>query len=485
MIMERNNNKRIAVLTRISSKAQADNGSLARQESNCRQLAYKLGFDDSQIDVYGRKVESAGKKGGKEFVRLYKGLFDKAKNYHGLIVNEIDRLSRLTVQGSGLISEMESCGLHLYSVGEMINTSERFSDYSNAIERVIEAERENEKRARYAIDGNYHRVKSGKAIRTAPFGYSSPQKHVYQLNEDSMYVKMAFELYQEGFSLTQIAKILSEKGCDRARNRWGDVLNNAFYCGRIYHANYMDGEEYVMGTHPKIVSELTFEAVKAARKSKKKNRDRKIEERLPLKKVLTCKCCGSSMTGYVQKQKKSLPAYYICNNTKCRVQFSAKQAHEGLNHVIDNVVIDMPSEVIKEVLEELYYDFVSVDVELLKSKEEHLNTLKTRRENFVVSYMEMDKKLISPERFNKQVEEFDIEMESVLMEIDSLKPIGLTKFIAENTKYLNTLTSQYSQASLDVKQEILTVVFQEDLVYNKEEKKFDEILLSPLFRLAA
>jgi len=313
------------------------------------------------------------------------------------------------------------------------------------------------------------------------FCCSSAGKHEYLPNENAKYVTMAFDLYNKGFSMKSISEYIEEKGMKKGANRWGEILSNPFYCRRIYNKSYEDGKEYVKGNYQAIVSEYTFDVIQRKRSKYTKRRDRKNDGKFPLKKVLKCKCCGSTLTGYVVNSKPSKPTYYKCNNKKCGLQYSASTVHNLINEMISNLKFDLNDSDITEVMKEVFSEYMSTDIEIRENKLNELERIQKTKKESQINYLKEGFRIMSNDEFQNVLDEFDKEIEEIEKVISQLNSKSFEDFKTENLNLITNIPDVLSNCDLQGKQDIMSVIFDGEIVYNKEQNDFHRINFSPLF----
>jgi site-specific DNA recombinase len=472
--------KKIAEFTRVSSIGQVVNGSLDTQSINCHRKLEELGLlDKYEFVKFGGVIESA-KTGGNKFQELEKALLSPKNDYEILIVNQMDRLSRNSEDGTLLIAKLRKEKVHIISADGKVNTIDNVDDYKEAIRLIESAEEDNLAKAYRTVSGNMHQLMKGNWIANAPFGYSRKSKYDFVPNDDAHYITTLFDMYLDGFSMKDIRIHFKEKGLVKSDSTLSDWIRNPFYCGRMVHKSYMEGKECIKGNHEPIVSPYIFERVQQSLVRYKK-RDSIANEKTPLKKVLECSCCEGNMTSY--KSKKIW--YYKCNTDGCNNHFSAEMAHNALSNVIGSLTMDLNEDEIEEVIHELYEEYHSSDLQILKNRQAQLKAIKEQKETYINSCLEMGFGLISKEQMMARAESYDNQMKSVEESITKLNSIDFDEFKREQLSNISSLNEAIELGDIEQKQNTLSVLFEDKIIFNKKTESYENISLSPLFVMVA
>jgi len=224
--------QRVIGYTRVSTDDQAENGiSLEEQQHRIRAYA----------DAHGLRVvriESDNGISGKAVANrpaLQRALETLGSGEAGgLVICELDRLSRTTSDILQLVARADREGWELHSLSEHLDTSTphgRF--FVTMIAGLAQMEREQTaERTRLAMAELRRRGK--RVSGRAPFGYRFENGNVVPLEKEQRILTYILELRAEGLGARRIARALREVGLNNPRTRrwWthgtvGDLLRTA------------------------------------------------------------------------------------------------------------------------------------------------------------------------------------------------------------------------------------------------------------------
>ena len=336
------------IYARFSSEKQNE-ASIEGQIRECMQYAE---FNNIQVvGNYIDRAQSAKTDHRPEFQYMikdsYKNLFDT------VLVWKLDRFARNRYDSAYYKNVLKKNGVRVISAKESISQG---AD-GILLESILEGYAEyysaelSEKVKRGMIE-NALKAKSN-GVR-APFGYFVDEQDHYQIDEaTSPIVKEIYALYLGGTKVTDIVKLLTERG---VKNRGYYMKYNAVFrilTNRKYIGEYKFGDIVIPDAIPALISEEDFNAVQAKMKVNKKAPARhRSEDDYLLTTKLFCGICGAMMTGEIGTSHTSKQyRYYRCNQSKqhkCNKKTVKKDWIE--DKVIDEIVFLISKD---EVLEEL------------------------------------------------------------------------------------------------------------------------------------
>jgi hypothetical protein len=130
-------------------------------------------------------------------------------------------------------------------------------------------------------------------------------------------IRKAFELYGSGrYSLDSLVEemfrlgLRNKRGKRVTRNGLSTILNNPFYIGLIRLKR--TGETFP-GSHEPLISKSLFDRVQGFLSGKTRNKG--YRNNLLFRRLLTCKHCGHSLIGEIQKGH----TYYRCHTNNCPI----------------------------------------------------------------------------------------------------------------------------------------------------------------------
>ena len=266
-----------------------------------------------------------------------------------VVVYKLDRLSRSQKDTLELIEDIFTPnGVDFVSMCENFETG---SPFGKAIVGVLSVFAQLERdtiRERVTI-GREARAKDGKfhGGSTPPVGYDYIDGCLVVNDFEAMQVRECFQLYETGFTYTEIADTLNAKGWTHKNGRWllqrvRGVLQNPVYIGQIKF-----GGQVYDGIHEPIIDRDTFEAVGAMIA---KNRKTYAHRRTPTTEAylvgkIYCARCGKRYThtrnisGHSRDGHKI--SYYTCfarNHPKRTGYRCDNKIHRA--DTIDNIVFD-------------------------------------------------------------------------------------------------------------------------------------------------
>lgn len=278
------NKKITALYVRVSTDAQAEEGySLEAQKE--RLLARCKSDDIENTEIYedggwsGKNIERPS------IQRLITDILDG--KVERVMVYKLDRLSRSQKDVLYLLEDIfEPNHVSFVSLNENFDTS---TPYGKAMVGILAAfaqfERENIQ-MRTSM-GMRERIKEGKwrGGGTLPFGYNyDANADMLVPNEYADDVRKIYNLYLEGYSTTQLAKMFPVSG-DRQITQ---ILSRITYLGKISH----NGEVYE-GLHEPLIDEYTWNKVQK-RLEERSNKHISTSKHL-LTGLMYCGKCGAKM----------------------------------------------------------------------------------------------------------------------------------------------------------------------------------------------
>ena len=296
---------------RVSTTKQGQLGvSLQEQRDAIVRYASSRGMT---LSDWFEEQETAAKRGRPTFSKMLKKLQDGEAS--GVIIHKIDRSARNLKDWADL-GEMIDAGVEVHFSNESLDLSSRGGRLSADIQAVVAADyirnlREETKK------GLYGRLKQGLYPWQAPLGYLDQGKGKAKIPdpEKAPLVRRAFELYATtSYDLKKLRKELNLLGLRNHRggklsiNGVSKILRNPFYIGMIKVGS--SGQVF-NGIHQPLISVALFDRVQAILDGKLNSRSKKHD--FLFRRFLTCKHCGRSLIGEMQKGH----VYYRCHTKGC------------------------------------------------------------------------------------------------------------------------------------------------------------------------
>jgi site-specific DNA recombinase len=464
------NAKKLAVYKRVSTDEQDNekrqNGALDYYlDKKGVRLADMESFEDTK-SAYRLPYEKREK-----FVSLIEAA--RANEIDGVIVSDIDRISRQTSEHFQLRKLFDELGLPVIiaSNGEIYGKS----DTKDLIKHLIE-----DGLTKLESDNNSVRTRDtleklrgeGKyAGGVIPYGYLPEKKEVgnewkvvgvMEVPEEMKVVKQIFKLYQGGGTFKSISKTLKDEGTP---GKWSEkkvkyILSNPFYTGHfVYHRktgnrSFAPLIDWVWATcpwieNPPITKELFLACWKRYERSKNENRHF-LHTPFYFQGVIHC-LCGEPMKGLNQQTKSKTVSgekdgfrYYKC---RCGIKIEAESLHKLFIRFYEN----------------LSFPFTSVSREVT-------GRLLNEKEHLVQQIESWEKQLEKEEQLIRKMKVFrEIKDSKNVLLTSSKEPMDIALLIAkkqadqtiENLKKQLQEGRQYLQGletSLDRREELQQVI---------------------------
>ena len=318
-----------ALYARVSRKEQEDNYSVPSQFRKMHAKIEKLGWRSTfeKTDVKsGGNLERKGLDEIRELAR--KGLI------RGLLVYDLDRLSRSLRDGLNLIEEFRACGVTVQSCRQNLDDDDAEDE---ATESFWDAQKEKKKIRERTMRGRAEKAEEGGLPSACvPYGY----EYVYGQRErgrehrastaaiieaEAQWVRAVFTRRAGGGSYSGIATWLNTTGvktrtADWARPegkrppRWGkqtvlQMLNNEAYIGTMYHRKGKPDERRI--PVPSIVGRELWDAAHAQRQVAVAKVGRPSRKFLLVGKLF-CLACGKRYN--TQRRVPGHKDSYACGN---------------------------------------------------------------------------------------------------------------------------------------------------------------------------
>lgn len=369
--------KKAIAYFRVSTDMQRDDLSLETQEKGGEIFAR-----DNNIEIVKKftDVMSGGNRNRKGFLEAQKYLEEHKDEIDYFIAYDVSRIARDAFAFLSLFNKLNLLGVKL----KLINnpTLDSDSPMGKLILTILAAIFEffrfdNADRTR---DNMIVRVKEGKRMNNAPFGYKMLNKKMLVIPEEAELIKLIYNEYLKGHGIVALEKMT---GKDRSTiKQW---LNNKVYAGyNVFGTRKMNKTTFkpmknpdtnkiveAKGDWEAIIDIETWEKVAARMNNNREFRIRNIEKTSYLLSGLLFHTCGSKFRGNAGRKGTN---YYRCI---------------GCNRSIKTDTID------KKVLDELFNN------EFLKELNKSTGKVENKKEkaliklrNYKVSLKNKEKKLI-------------------------------------------------------------------------------------------
>lgn len=338
------------LIARVSEEGQRK--ALPAQKRNLEEYAERLGLMIDPKDGYREFDETAYKGDEREKFHELTDEICKYTEFCVVVFDKIDRFSRDYADESvRVFRKLVKTGkieLHFASEGLVIHKNSPANDWARLGMGMVMSENYSA-----CVSDNVKRwqknaIAMGKYPGKVPIGYlnvttgldSRGDKitDVIVDKERTPYIKKAYELRAEGYSVKAIAKVLRDEGLTNPKtgrplptSSIDVMLKNDFYVGR---AKWGDSEYQHM--YPPIIDTGLFEIVQRVNKDREKNgfgtAKTDGKEVYAHSKVVRCGVCGGIMSPYVKKGH----VYLRCSKRKYEC------GNCGVSEVeIDKAIIDV------------------------------------------------------------------------------------------------------------------------------------------------
>jgi site-specific DNA recombinase len=308
---------------RVSTTKQGEQGvSLQEQRAAILRYAQRCNLE---LAAWFEERETAAKKGRPIFSQMLKLLRQgKAK---GVIIHKIDRSARNLKDWADL-GELIDSGIEVHFANESLDLHSRGGRLSADIQAVVAADYIRNLREE-TRKGFYGRLKQGLYPLPAPIGYLDRGKgKPKELDpERAPLVRKAFELYGSGrYTLLDLVEEMHRLGLRNRRNGrvtrtgFSILLNNPFYIGLIRVRR--TGETFP-GAHESLIPKLLFDRVQRILTGRVNPRP--FTHDFLFRRLLSCKNCGYSLVGELQKGN----VYYRCHTRSCPTTSIREESVQG------------------------------------------------------------------------------------------------------------------------------------------------------------
>ena len=376
---------------------------------------------------------------------------------------------------------------------QMIKTLRKFDVEPQAIEQPLDLsipenkmmlafylaapEVENDRRALNVIHGMRRASKEGRYMGAAPYGYLNKtnedgRKHIVIDERAAEMVRWIYQKIIEGiFNSEQIYKLAKEKGFNKTKSLFWDIIRNPTYCGKIYVRKYKDEEsQIVKGQHEAIMTESLYYEVQDVLDGRKRGQYKlKVASTtdLPLRGFLICPTCGKLLTGSASKGRRKYYSYYHCTQG-CAVRFKTDTVN---NSFVDELKKFIPQttpsllEAYKLVLTEAWNDKTNHIRNDRKQLTEQIKTLEGK-----LSYIRdlLSSKQLDPADFREMKAEYTTKLEKLESHLSASddEPLNIGSLLNLGINNLLKLDNIYETAGVEKKREVIGSMYPEKLTFD-------------------
>lgn len=457
---------KIAAYARVSTEKESQVESFEKQIEFFNEFTKKNGYELYKLyadeGISGKQIKHR-----KQFQQMMQDA--KAKKFDKVVVKDVSRFARNTVDLLQSIRELKSYGIEV----DFLNNGEIMEGGSEFILTILGAMAQQEsanmsKRVKFGKDIT---AKKGR-VPNIVFGYDKipDERYTLKINEEeASIVKEIFESYvYKGIGTTKIAWDLNDRGIrtKKTKSKWVQtsivrMLKNPIYTGRVTNkksevTDFITGtrkdlpeEEWITVERPemRIISDELFnraQEILAQRSNEFKLNNKREKTEYVFSTLIYCKHCGYSFRRIRRKYTEDGKEYirWVCSGRNSM----------GVNHCPNTTVID--------------------EKELLNAIKEYLKSIISNKKNFMKA---VEKEF---EKITKLREAGERSEESLLQEIEKVtvkKQKYMEMFqnevinIQELKKYTNPLNEDIARLERELK--LITSEIKEKDVLEKELSK--------------
>lgn len=317
-----------ALYTRVSTEEQVEGFSLQAQRDALIEYCKRECID--VYDIYADEGVSGQKENRPQFQRMLKDAENRKFNI--ILVHKYDRFARKVELSQRIKTQLKKTNINVISITEPIEDSPMGFFVSGLHELLAEYYVRN--LSQEVIKGMRKRVSKGYHNGSVPFGYKIDKLTGNMIiNDDqALVVRKIFELYNDGYGSSQIAKWLEANNISPAiaGAHWNHhavlyILKNVKYIGYIKHA-----DEIYQGLHKPIINKDEFDLAQKYLTDRfiKREPKGKNTSKYMLLGLLRCGVCGKRMIIDMSQRyskdrsNKTYYYYYTCTGGKQHESFN-------------------------------------------------------------------------------------------------------------------------------------------------------------------
>ena len=469
---------KIAAYARVSTEKESQVESFEKQieffneftKKNNYEL-YKLYADEG---ISGKQIKHR-----KQFQQMMQDA--KAKKFDKVVVKDVSRFARNTVDLLQSIRELKSYGIEV----DFLNNGEIMEGGSEFILTILGAMAQQEsanmsKRVKFGKDIT---AKKGR-VPNIVFGYDKipDERYTLKINEEeAKIVKEIFESYvYKGIGTTKIAWDLNDRGIrtKKTKSKWVQtsivrMLKNPIYTGRVTNkksevTDFITGtrkdlpeEEWIVVEKPemRIISDELFnraQDILLQRSNEFKLNNKREKTEYVFSTLIYCKHCGYSFRRVRRKYTNDGPEYirWVCSGRNSM----------GVNHCPNTTVID--EEELLNAIKEYLKSIISNKKNFMKAVEKEFEKITKLRENNERSEESLLKEI---EKVTSKKQKYMEMFQNEVINIQELKKYTnpLNEDIARLERELKLITSEIKEKDGLEKELSKTISTVDDILNNK------------------
>ena len=457
------------IYCRVSTKDQAEQGfSLDAQETKCTEFAQKNGYEVTKIFI--ERGESAKTQDRTQLTKMIEYTIKNKEKISALIIWKFDRLARNLSDQTELVKNFSNLKIRTLSVTEDNNDNATGNLMRNIIGSF--AQFENDVKSERTKEGMKQAIKEGYWCFPAPIGYkfvkSESGRSVLEPNEDSEYIKQAYNIAEKGiYKQTEILNKLKFKGFTKIKssNHLSRILRNPLYAG-LLKVSWFD--DYHNGNHQPLISKEIYHKVQLILDGKSTNIIPHISNNpdFPLRGFIRCSKCNGKFTGSWSKGRSKKYPYYNCRSKGCSTSVRKEKLDEQFIGLLKNL----------EPKEDVLQLFEKVLIDVWKSQQKENITDKSKLE---IAINQLEEKLIkieeltingtfNSETYKRKQQEIHNDIHIKQKQIDELK-ININDvggMISYCKYFLSNLSELWITADITLKQRFQKLIFPKGILFD-------------------
>ena len=469
---------KIAAYCRVSTEKEAQIDSLEKQIEFFNEFTKKNGYELYKLyadeGISGKQIKHR-----KQFQQMM--IDAKAKKFDKVVVKDVSRFARNTVDLLQSVRELKSYGVQV----DFLNNGEVMEGGSEFILTILGAmaQQESANMSKRVKFGKNITAKKGR-VPNLVFGYDKipDERYTLKINEEeAKIVKEIFESYvYKGIGTTKIAWNLNDRGIrtKKTKSKWVQtsivrMLKNPIYTGRVTNkksevTDFITGtrkelpeEEWIVVERPemRIISDELFnraqELLEQRSNEFKLNKKREKTEYV-FSTLIYCKHCGYSFRRIKRKYTADGPEYirWVCSGRNSM----------GVNHCPNTTVID--EEELLNAIKIYLKSIIKNKKDFMKAVEKEFEKITKLRENNERSEESLLKEI---EKVTVKKQKYMEMFQNEIINIQELKKYTnpLNEDIARLERELKLITSEIKEKDVLEKELNKTIKTVDDILNNQ------------------
>ena len=469
---------KIAAYCRVSTEKEAQIDSLEKQIEFFNEFTKKNGYELYKLyadeGISGKQIKNRH-----QFQQMMQDA--KAKKFERVVVKDVSRFARNTVDLLQSIRELKSYGIQV----DFLNNGEVMEGGSEFILTILGAMAQQEsanmsKRVKFGKDIT---AKKGR-VPNLVFGYDKIPNERYTLKineEEAKIVKEIFENYvYKGIGTTKIAWDLNDRGIrtKKTKSKWVQtsivrMLRNPIYTGRVTNkkseiTDFITGtrkdlpeEEWITVEKPemRIISDELFDRAQdilLQRSDEFKLKQKREKTEYAFSTLIYCKHCGYSFRRIKRQYSKNGKEYvrWVCSGRNSM----------GINHCPNTTTID--EEELLNAIKEYLKSIISNKKDFIKAVEKEFEKITKLRENNERTEESLLKEI---EKVTARKQKYMEMFQNEIINVKELKQYTnpLNEDIARLERELKLITSEIKEKDILEKELTKTINTVDDILNNQ------------------